>query len=328
MSSSKRRSNHIVPNQGESDFSSKPTSTELINLFLQDCRLRNLSHRSVDYYSSTLQYLLKVLAQQDQTQDFDHVTADILQNNFLGYMIEQRLAPQTINGRIRCCRIFFRFLRQKQLIPTNPAKELSSIKAPKDAVATFTHDELIRLLQQPDQTTFTGLRDYTILLLFLDTGIRIGELLALNVEDVNIKEKELRIRLGKGAKERRVPFQKTCARALQSYLTERGELPTTTLFVSVDNRPLRIRSLQDRIHDYGLTAKITGVRVSPHTFRHSMAKMYIRNGGDPFSLQQILGHSSLDAVQMYVRLFSNEVREQHGKYSPVEHIQTRKKDKP
>lgn len=167
----------------------------------------------------------------------------------------------------------FRFLHQKQLIEMNPAKELSSIKVPKDAVATFSHDELIRLLQQPDQSTFTGLRDYTILLLFLDTGIRIGELLAMNVEDVNMKEKELRIRLGKGAKERRAPFQKTCARALQSYLTERGELPISSLFVSIDNRPLRIRSLQDRIHDYGLMARITGVRVSPHTFRQYVDRL-------------------------------------------------------
>ncbi|WP_245809763.1 tyrosine-type recombinase/integrase [Cohnella massiliensis] len=102
-------------------------------------------------------------------------------------------------------------------------------------------------------------------------------------------------------------------------------MPSDALFITIDNLPLQLRSVQDCIRDYGLRAKISGVRISPHTFRHTMAKLYIRNGGDPFSLQQILGHYSLDSVQMYVRLFSNEVKEQHRKYSPVEHMQARRK---
>jgi len=319
----KRRTNRISA-QTDQSFSAKPSNEEWISLFLQDCRFRNLSQRSMSYYDSTLHYLLQVLEEQKQSSDFDQITSDTLQRHFLGYMVEKRLAPQTINGRLSCCRIFFRFLHRHGHIPTNPAAVLTSVKAPKDAIATFSHDELVRLLRQPDQSTFTGLRDYTILLLLLDTGIRIGELLNLRVDDLHMQEMELTVK-GKGSKERRVPFQKTCAKALRAYLTARGDLPTPALFVSIDNQPLRIRSLQDRIHDYGLMAKITGVRVSPHTFRHTMAKMYIRNGGDPFSLQLILGHSCLDMVQMYVRLFSNEVKEQHQKYSPVECMQSRRK---
>lgn len=180
------------------------------------------------------------------------------------------------------------------------------------------------MLQQPDKTTFTGLRDYTILLLLLETGIRIGELKALCIEDVNLKKRELRIRKA-GGRARIAPFQKTCAKTLQAYLTERGECSTKILFISIENEPLHLRTLQERIHDYGIMAKITGVKVSPTTFRHTMAKMYIQNGGDPFSLQQILGHSTLSSVQMYVRLFNKEVREQHQKYSPVERAQIRRK---
>lgn len=158
------------------------------------------------------------------------------------------------------------------------------------------------------------------MIILLDTGIRIAELLALTLRDVNIKENEFRIRLGKGKKSRNVPFQKTCAKVLQTYMNERREVLTDALFVTLENAPLKIRSAQKRIKDYGIIAQIKGVRVSPHTFRHSMAKLYIRNGGDPFSLQQILGHSSLDMIHTYVQLFSNEVREQHKKYSPVEHM--------
>jgi len=85
------------------------------------------------------------------------------------------------------------------------------------------------------------------------------------------------------------------------------------------------RSQRTTASPFYLGAGLTGVQGSPHTFRHTMAKLYIRNGGDPFSLQQILGHSSLDMVQMYVRLFSTEVKELHQKYNPVEHFQSRRK---
>lgn len=84
--------------------------------------------------------------------------------------------------------------------------------------------------------------------------------------------------------------------------------------------PLSKRHFQERIHDLGKAALITGVRVSPHTFRHTFAKLFILNGGDAFSLQAILGHSTLDMVRHYVNLFSSDVQEQHKKYSPIENL--------
>lgn len=235
-------------------------------------------------------------------------------------MIDKNLAPHTINGRLKSCKAFFAFLFKRNYVSVNVAEKLALVKAPKDMIHTFTHDQVLQLLRMPNQKTFTGLRDYTIMIVLLETGIRIGELLALTLKDVHSKERELRIAPGKNGKARNIPFQKTCAKVLQSYTAERGTAKSDALFISLENESLHIRSIQDRITDYGKTARITGVRVSPHTFRHTMAKMYIRNGGDPFSLQQILGHSSLEMVHTYVRLFSNEVREQHYRYSQVEHM--------
>jgi len=321
-----RRTNQINPTIGQPFIQAQPTYADLVSNFLLHCKNRNLSRRTIEFYEYSLQQMHKNFQDQNQSLNPFTVTFLELQQYFIGYMVNKPLAPQTMNGRIKSCKTFFAFLFKNQFLPHNAAKSLALVKVAKDVIHTFTNDQLLQLIRLPDQKTFTGLRDYTIMIVLLETGIRIGELLTLTLQDVNLKEKELRIHPGKGNKARNVPFQKTCAKVLQTYMTERGNAKIDALFISLENAPLHIRSIQDRMTDYGKTARITGVRVSPHTFRHTMAKMYIRNGGDPFSLQQILGHSSLEMVHTYVRLFSNEVREQHQKYSPVEHINLKQKE--
>jgi len=108
-----------------------------------------------------------------------------------------------------------------------------------------------------------------------------------------------------------VPFQQTCAKIIRRYLDIRGELETDALFVNMNNEQISTRALQEKMQAYGLAANISGVRVSPHTFRHTIAKFYILNGGDPFTLQRILGHATLDMVEYYVELFSSDIKQQH-----------------
>ncbi|MEB3102823.1 tyrosine-type recombinase/integrase [Ferviditalea candida] len=298
----------------------RPTFDDLLYAFLLDCKHRNLSRRTIEYFEYCLQHMNKSFLEQNQT--FDPLTASLhdIQTYFVAAMMDKGLAPHTINGRLKSCKAFFSFLRKHDYVQINVAEQLTLVKARKDTIHTFTNEQILQLLRIPHQKTFTGLRDYTIMIILLETGIRIGELLAMTLKDVHLKERELRIASGKGTKARNVPFQKTCAKVLQSNIDERGAAKTETLFISLENEPLHIRTIQDRITNYGKMARIAGVRVSPHTFRHTMAKMYSRNGGDPFSLQQILDHSSLEMVYTYVRLFSNEVREQRQRYSPVEHM--------
>ena len=161
---------------------------------------------------------------------FESITASDFQQHVVRYMVDQRLAPNTINGRIKTFKVFFAFLFRKGYLEQNIAEGLVLLKCPKNQIQTFSNAEMLLLLRQPDQTTFIGLRDYAMMIILLDTGIRIAGLLSLTLENV----------------------------------------------------PLQIRTAQERIKDYGKMARIQGVRVSPHTFRHSMAKLYIRNGGDPF----------------------------------------------
>jgi len=293
---------------------------DLVKSFLTECRAKNLSGRTIQFYEENLVRMKKMFDEQRIPLNVTTLTAREIKHHYVGRMIENGLASNTINGRIKSCKAFFKYLFEEGIVPHNLAEEIKLVKAEKKMIQTFTKEQVVALLQQPDKKTFTGLRDYTMMVVMLETGMRIGELLHLKVDDVFLKELELRIQKGKGGKARRVPIQKTCAKILKQYLGERGDAETDALFISIDEAPLHIRTFQENVQEYGKKAGITGVRVSPHTFRHTMAKFYILNGGDVFTLQQILGHSTLDMVRYYVELFSKDIKEQHQKYSPVEHM--------
>jgi integrase/recombinase XerD len=216
-------------------------------------------------------------------------------------------------------RSFFNFLANEGFIVENPIKEVKLIKEKRTIIQTFSREQIHALLRQPDRSTFTGLRDYTIMMFFLETGVRIRELCDIQVHDINYNDRVVRID-GKGNKERFVPIQKTMKKQISLYLRVRGNVDTGTLFINIDNEPLRIRAVQSTIQKYGRMAGIKNVRCSPYTFRHTFAKMSVQNGADVFSLQQVLGHTSMDMVRNYVNMFSNEIRESHSKFSPIEKL--------
>ena len=208
-------------------------------------------------------------------------------------------------------------MREEGYLEYDISAEIPILRGEKVIIQTFSEEQIQRLLKQPDQRSFTGFRDYTLMLLLLETGVRISECLGIRLSDINMKMGTILIR-GKGAKERMVPFQSKMKKVLQSYLEVRGAALTDALFITVDGTTVSKRHIQELIRQYGETARITDVRVSPHTFRHTMAKFYILAGGDIFSLQRILGHSSLETVRIYVEMFSHNVQNQHRKFSFVE----------
>jgi integrase/recombinase XerD len=288
--------------------------------YLLHKRSLNLSPRSLEFYEEALRHFERTFRNQNIQMDLQRMSARQIKEHYIGYMLEHGLASHTINNRIRACKTFFRFLYEERMIKQPIFDQLRLIAAEKKMIQTLTKEQVLALLNQPDRNTFTGFRDYTIMMLLLETGMRISECLALELGDVLLKDRELIIRMGKGRKARRVPIQKTCIQILQQYIAARGELDTKALFVNVEDERLGKRTIQENIQEYGKSAGIEGVRVSPHTFRHTMAKFYIINGGDIFTLQKILGHSTLDMVRYYVELFSTDIKDQHQKYSPVENM--------
>jgi len=227
----------------------------------------------------------------------------------------------TIDKYLRGWRAFFNYMTVEGYVTESPFNRVAKIKSEKRIIETFSKPQLRSLLDAPKKNTFTGYRDHVLMLLLLDTMIRISEAEGITIPNINWRERKIKV-YGKGRKERYVPFQKTLERHLKEYIEIRGYLDHDFLFVNIDNTPMKVRTMQENIQAHGIAAVIKGVRVSPHTFRHTGAKMFVMDGGDPLTLQKILGHATLDMVRNYVNLFTADVSAKHDRHSPLEKLYT------
>lgn len=234
------------------------------------------------------------------------------------------LSGHTINGYLRGLRSFWSWLEREEFIEANPFRAVRIPKAPIKVIPTFTDEQLRALFGAVDTTSPTGCRDYAIMLMLLDTGIRCSELTGLRLTDVDLNGRLLKVH-GKGNKERMVPVGAKVQKAVWKYLTCHRPQPATPrydhVFLTRDGRPLSKDRLEAIVERYGKKAGIVGVRVSPHTFRHTMAVTFLRNGGDVFSLQRITGHSQLDVLRGYVNLAQSDISRVHQRNSPADNLE-------
>jgi len=236
------------------------------------------------------------------------------------------LAAGTIQGYARTLKAFFAWLAREEYLPKDPAQRVGIPKAPDTVVETFSEAQVQRLLGVIDRRGARGFRDYSIVLVLLDTGIRLSELVHLQVGDVDFDRATFKV-LGKGARERLVPFGAKVQASLWKYLHKFRPAPfhpsVGEVFLRSDGLPMTGNYVYRLVRGYGEAAGLEGVRCSPHTFRHTFAKNYLLNGGDLFTPQKILGHSSLYVVRLYVNLASEDVQAQHRRYSPVDMMKIR-----
>lgn len=196
-------------------------------------------------------------------------------------------------------------------IPEDITTRFELPRVPRTIVPTFSDEQLQGVLAAPDRRTWVGIRDRAILLVLLDTLIRVSELVGLDAEDVDLDEGILRV-MGKGRKERDVPFGRATAHALRRYRGLVEDLrPGDPFFITRYGRRTSRWAVQQMMADCGRAARIDGVRCSPHTLRHTGAKRFILAGGDVLTLQKLLGHTTLLMVRRYVELADVDVRAQH-----------------
>ncbi len=296
------------------------TWEEATEHFLDSLKLKGLSYHTRRWHKENLLAVLKALKQLEFVIEPGLVTEAMLREVILS-MINAGLSPTTINHRVRSLKQFYQYLTAETIVSSNPAERLERKKAHSTIVETFSEEQLRAILAGPDKSQFVGLRDYTIMLLLLDTGVRLSELVGIKLVDLKLPDNEVIITEGKGGKPRRVFLSPKTKETLKKYLRVRGDISGNLyLFVSVEDLPMKRRNVQERLTIYGKKAKIEGVRVSPHTFRHTFAKLYIVRGGDPFSLQALLGHSTLDMVRHYVNLWGSDLQKMHRQFSPVDHL--------
>jgi len=238
------------------------------------------------------------------------------------------LTGHTVNCYLRALRAFWSWLEAEEFIDINPFNKIIIPKPPKKIMTPFSEEQIRTLLSVIDTKPATGFRDWTIILTLLDAGIRVTELTELKLENVNLMQRCLKIN-GKGNKERIVPVGISVQRALAKYINKYRPNPiyplSDNLFLNRDGMPLTPNRIQSIIERYALKAKIQGVRASPHTFRHTFAISYLRNGGDVFTLQRILGHETLDMVRNYVNLTQYDLQEAHLRCSPVDNLKIKVK---
>ncbi|PHC50182.1 tyrosine-type recombinase/integrase [Bacillus toyonensis] len=284
------------------------TDEEALNLFYADCQLRNLRPHTIKYYRESLQIKIKPLVLM--TED------DI--KNMIMEMQRRGLKVTTINAKLRAFKSFYNFLHKHKHIKKNPIADIKLLKQRQEVVPTLSKDQIKLLLSLCDRKTFVGVRDYTIMMLMLDTAIRVNEL--ANIEVADVKHNEIVIRETKTFFERIVPMSKKLKEQMEIYIKIRGYAESDKLFINQDGNELKKRSIQTRIEYYGKLSGIKDVRVSAHTFRHTSAKLFIQNGGNAFHLQQLLGHTSLEITKKYVNLWATDIAESHKKYGALNNI--------
>ncbi|MCU9602107.1 tyrosine-type recombinase/integrase [Pallidibacillus thermolactis] len=306
----------VLDNPAEIEYS----FDELLEAFIEDCEFRNLREHTIKFYRSELTTFKNILHEQGLDTSPYEITNEIIKHNVIMYMKNKGIKAVSINSRLRAIRAFFNFLESHNYIKINPMKNIKLLKDRKRIVETFDMKQIKALLNACDIRTFVGFRDRTIMLFLLETGVRVNELIGIKVTDIIWSQKIVRIRNTKGGYERFVPVQNKMIDQLKKYVTIRGQVDTDYLFITQDNTPMSKRQVQNRIKHYGEMAKIKNVRCSPHTFRHTFAKLSVMNGANAFQLQAILGHSTMEVTKMYVNLFSNEIQEGHAKFSPLKNL--------
>ena len=284
------------------------------------CDSRNLSEGTLAWYRQVLGGLERFLAQRFEVLNMEAITAGHIRAH-LSQLKARELSSETIHRSYGGLRCFFKFLLREGLIRTNPMELVERPKRERHLIQPLQPEDVRALLEQANQKTFLGLRNKVLMLFMLDSALRLTEALRLKLSNVDVAGGTVVV-MGKGRKERRVPFAKVTRQALEAYLTARRRIVVASdlLFISRHGGELTSRHVQIMIKRYGERAGIHGVRVSPHTLRHTCATQYIINGGDPFSLQQILGHSTLEMVRNYVNLACRDVYDAHRKFSPMDRL--------
>ena len=292
----------------------KNNGHQILNEFLNYVRNeRGYSIHTIKAYKHDLELFMHFIQNYDQSflSDFKKIDRQSIRH-YLGKEYEDGHTSKTVARRLSSIKSLFKYLVQAEILRDNPAIHIQTPKIQKRIPTFIPSNKIDELMNMPDTSKLTGVRDKAILELFYATGIRLSELVGLNIGSVNPSEKTLKV-LGKGNKERLVPFGKPAKFALEAYLHKKGhswvspyEMP---LFTGRGESRISVRTIQQRIKIY-LSAILGGVDgASPHTLRHTFGTHLLDNDADIRSIQELLGHSSISSTQIYTKVNPEKMKE-------------------
>jgi integrase/recombinase XerC len=307
--------------------------------FLQHLRLnRNASAHTAAAYESDIAQFLDFAEQDLDTPNLgpEHLQLGTIRA-FMAELYRQGHARASVARKLSALRAFGRYLRREGLIDTDPASLAASPKRERKVPAHLSIDEMTRLLEMPDVSDPLGCRDRAILELFYASGLRLSELVGLDLDDVNLHARMVRA-MGKGAKERLVPFNSATENSLREWLKVRAVLRTNPesvaesrvpraqslkaraqsrepLFLNFRGTRLTGRSVQRLVARYVASCS-TRFGISPHALRHSFATHLLQRGADLRAIQELLGHVLLSTTQRYTHVNATQLLEVYRKAHP------------
>ena len=277
-------------------------NTELMEAFLAAKRVEGCSQKSLKYYRSTINAMLDTVGKQVQ----EIVTGD-LRTYLTAYQKEKGSSKVTIDNIRRILSSFFSWLEDEDYILKSPVRRIHKVKTASNIKETYS-DETLELMRD----SCTEMRDLAMIDLLASTGMRVGEMVLLNREDIDFNERECAV-FGKGDKERMVYFDARTKLHLQSYLDSRTD-ENAALFVSLKapHSRLTIGGVETRLRELGKRLGVS--KVHPHKFRRTLATMAIDKGMPIEQLQQLLGHKRMDTTLQYAMVKQSNVKLAHRKY--------------
>lgn len=293
----------------------------------------NRSPTTIQWHHSNLTNFRKWLEANAYETLLSKITPDILREPLASMQVDapryrghpfkknvaRPLAPRTIHGRYRSLSAFLNWAVREELIAKSPLSNIPRPKVPKYIPNPFTEAEVKRLIKAcDDQSEDTRLREIAIVLFFLDTGVGKKELLSLTMDKLQIDRGQALV-MGKGSKQRYVHFASRTRRALWRYTSLGRPEPVAhvnNVFLSHDGRTMKESRLAYVLRRLGQRADVVGMH--PHRFRRAAAIQFLRNGGNLFALQKMLGHETLEMVRRYLELADSDLEEAHKSASPVD----------
>jgi tyrosine recombinase XerC len=232
---------------------------------------------------------------------------------YLAQIRQKNLKPRSVARKLSCLRSFFKFMQREGIVEKNPAVLLMTPKLDKPLPKFMTEEQTVKLVEAPKDHKLASLRDRAIFEVLYSTGIRVSELVGLNIESIDGIGNVIRV-MGKGRKERLVPIGEKAIEAIQQYCAAR-KTKTSALFLNKNGTRLTTRSICNIINKY-IERESINQKVSPHTFRHSFATHLLNNGADLRSVQELLGHVNLSTTQIYTHLTTEKLKSIYDKAHP------------
>lgn len=320
----------------------------MIQDFLDYCKFKNLSSKTIKSYNQTLMLFMRYLEEEKNIVDINKVNNDIVKENIFftkdrgkysfvastdGMIkanidkrsdIGQEISDGTLNNYLRNIKVFFNWLEENKVIKENSVSKCKFIKTQRISKDQLTDEEFNKLIKSMDMTKFNEYRDHVVCCIIMDTGMRLSETLNLTIDNVDFVRRTIIIpgEITKGRKDRVVFYSQTMAKLLNRWIRFKDAMQETNLLFPAksSNNILSTSNFERNFRVYLKRAKINK-SVTPHSLRNNFARRFLLASNDIHTLSKLLGHSSITVTEKaYLDLMDEDFRKKYQRYSPLENI--------